>query len=291
MCVGWRLWPGDGGLALTRCALQESVHTMVTFGDVDNGGVGERRIPRSDTRILRGTPGQVIKYTLQILCCKRSATRGLPGSNSNVRSSTTAFDMASISARGLEDVDKEEEERAKKVRAERMQELRMNSRVGFPFAVRITMASSISFLAGMVLGIRHGSQMAGFRFRAENAHRFPTSSTGWYLYHKSKNYHMAFGGLQEGLKMGAKVTFWTTGFFAIENMFDQYRGSKDFINTVVASLSVAGTFSLWSMLSMLLLCTSRPLSSLAFLVIGLGVPPLLPPIIYCSHAASSLINM
>lgn len=157
--------------------------------------------------------------------------------------------MASISSQGLEDVDKAEEAAARKVRTERMQEVKMNSRVGFPFAVRITMASSISFMAGMVLGIRHGSQMAGFRFRAENAHRFPTSSTGWYLYHKSKNYHMAFGGIKEGLKMGAKVSFWTTGFFAIENLFDLYRGSKDFVNTVVASLSVAGTFSLWSMLS------------------------------------------
>ncbi len=46
--------------------------------------------------------------------------------------------------------------------------------------------------------------------------------------------------------MGAKVSFWTAGFFSIEEMFDRYRGTKDFINTVIASLSVAGGFSLWS---------------------------------------------
>ncbi|CAG8979648.1 hypothetical protein HYALB_00011531 [Hymenoscyphus albidus] len=158
--------------------------------------------------------------------------------------------MSSSSSKGLTDVptdtEQEQEEREKKLRSERMERLKMNSRIGTPFAVRLMMASSISFLAGMGLGIRHGSQMAGFRFRAENAHRFPTSTTGWYLYHKSKNYHMAFGGVREGLKMGAKVSFWTTSFFAIEDLFDRYRGSKDFVNTVIASLSVAGTFSLWN---------------------------------------------
>ena len=59
---------------------------------------------------------------------------------------------------------------------------------------------------------------------------------------------MAFGGVKEGLKMGTKVSFWTIGFFYIEDMFDRYRGTKDFINTVIASLSVAGAFSMWSML-------------------------------------------
>lgn len=46
--------------------------------------------------------------------------------------------------------------------------------------------------------------------------------------------------------MGTKVSIWTAGFFSIEEMFDRYRGTKDFINTVIASLSVAGAFSLWS---------------------------------------------
>jgi hypothetical protein len=85
------------------------------------------------------------------------------------------------------------------------------------------------------------------RFRAENAHRLPKTSTGWYLYHKSKNYHMALGGVKEGLKMGAKVSLWTAAFFYIEDCWDEIRGKKDFLNTVVASLSVAGGFSLWSL--------------------------------------------
>jgi hypothetical protein len=132
---------------------------------------------------------------------------------------------------------------------EHMRQLKINSRFSLPFGARLPIAASLSFLVGMGLGVSHGSQVAGLRFRAENAHRLPTSPTGWYLYHKSKNYHMAFGGVKEGLKMGAKVSFWTIGFFYIEDMFDRYRGTKDFLNTVIASLSVAGAFSIWSMLS------------------------------------------
>lgn len=60
---------------------------------------------------------------------------------------------------------------------------------------------------------------------------------------------MALGGVKEGLKMGLKIGFWTAGFFGIEEVFDQYRGTKDFLNTVVASLTVAGGFSLWSISS------------------------------------------
>ncbi|KIM97884.1 hypothetical protein OIDMADRAFT_129065 [Oidiodendron maius Zn] len=129
---------------------------------------------------------------------------------------------------------------------EQIRKLKINSRFSLPFGVRLPIATSFSFLVGMGLGVSHGSQVAGLRFRAENAHRLPTSPTGWYLYHKSKNYQMAFGGVKEGLKMGTKVSFWTIGFFYIEDMFDRYRGTKDFINTVIASLSVAGAFSMWN---------------------------------------------
>lgn len=142
----------------------------------------------------------------------------------------------------------EEEEATKRAdwRAEQIRLLRIDSRFSFPFGMRLPIATSISFISGLVLGMSHGSQVAGFRFRAENAHRLPSTPTGWYLYHKSKNYNMALGGVKEGLKMGAKVSFWTAGFFSIEEMFDRYRGTKDFFNTVLASLSIAGGFSLYS---------------------------------------------
>jgi hypothetical protein len=132
-------------------------------------------------------------------------------------------------------------------RQEQMRQLKIDSRFSLPFGMRLPLATTISFLVGMSLGVSHGAQTSGLRFRAENAHRLPTTPTGWYLYHKSKNYHMAFGGVIEGLKMGAKVSFWTAGFFGVEDIFDRWRGTKDFVNTVIASLTVAGGFSIWSM--------------------------------------------
>ena len=115
----------------------------------------------------------------------------------------------------------------------------------FPF--RVTVAAAGGFFSGMLLGLSHGSQLAGLRFRAENAHRLPTSMTGWYMYHKSKNYHVMFGGGREGLKMGAKMGFWAGTFFTVEEAVDLVRGgSQDFLSSVVAGLSVAGGFSAWS---------------------------------------------
>jgi hypothetical protein len=122
-----------------------------------------------------------------------------------------------------------------------------NARLSLPAPLRLPMASSLSFFAGFTLGTAYGGKTAGLQFRAEHAHKLPTSSTGWYLYHKSKNYHMAYGGIREGFRMGFKVSFWTTAMFAVEQMFDSYRGTADIFNTVTSCVSVAGGFSLWSM--------------------------------------------
>ena len=120
------------------------------------------------------------------------------------------------------------------------------NRLSIPFFIRLPTATAGAFITGMALGLSHGSKTAGLRFRAENSHRFPTTSTGWYLYHKSKNYHAMLGGIKEGMKMGLKISFWTGAFFLIEEAVDRLRGTKDFISTVVAGLSISGGFSAWS---------------------------------------------
>lgn len=119
-------------------------------------------------------------------------------------------------------------------------------RLSIPFHIRFPAATAGAFCTGLALGLSHGGKTAGMRFRAENSHRFPTTPTGWYLYHKSKNYHIMLGGLKEGAKMGSKVAFWTGGFFVVEEAIDRVRDTKDFVSTIVASLSIAGGFSAWS---------------------------------------------
>ncbi|KAI0881614.1 uncharacterized protein GGS22DRAFT_60030 [Annulohypoxylon maeteangense] len=123
------------------------------------------------------------------------------------------------------------------------------SRLSIPPFLRIPAAAMTAFGVGMTLGLAHGSKTVGLRFRAENAHRLPRSTTGWYLYHKSKNYHLALGGLKEGLKVGARLSILSTAMFCAENLFDVYRGTKDLFSTVMASLAVAGGFSFWNRFS------------------------------------------
>ncbi|KAL2022111.1 hypothetical protein VTK56DRAFT_6155 [Thermocarpiscus australiensis] len=133
---------------------------------------------------------------------------------------------------------------------EEIEELYRTARLSIPAGLRLPMASTLSFLAGFTLGTAQGGKMAGLRFRAEHAHKLPSTTTGWYLYHKSKNYHVAYGGIREGFRMGFKVCFWTTAMFAIEQMFDTYRGTADLLNTVTSCVTVAGGFSLWNRFSM-----------------------------------------
>lgn len=117
------------------------------------------------------------------------------------------------------------------------------NRLSVPFFIRSPAATAVAFVTGAALGISHGGTTAGMRFRAENSHRFPTTSTGWYLYHKSKNYHIMLGGIKDGLKMGSKIGFWAGSFFVVEEALDELRGTKDFLSTVVAGMTIAAAFS------------------------------------------------
>ncbi|KAI1279339.1 hypothetical protein F5Y07DRAFT_387496 [Xylaria sp. FL0933] len=149
----------------------------------------------------------------------------------------------------MEQTDRRELRSRSTLSREEYAQLWKDSRLSIPPLMRIPAAATTAFGIGMTLGLAHGSKMAGLRFRAEHAHRLPTTTTGWYLYHKSKNYHLALGGLKEGFKVGARLGLLSTAMFCAENLFDVYRGSQDFISTVMASLAVAGGFSLWNRFS------------------------------------------
>nr|POE92333.1 hypothetical protein CFP56_70404 [Quercus suber] len=141
----------------------------------------------------------------------------------------------------------------------------LTSRLSIPFPLRLPLSLVLAGCGGFGLGVYHGSQTNGLRFRAENAHRFPTSQTGWYLYHKSKNYNMALGGVVEGLKMSLRFGLWTGLYVGMEEFVDRGRGgmvrlwrrfrgldvdsklvmSRDVFSSILAGFGTAGVFSAW----------------------------------------------
>lgn len=109
---------------------------------------------------------------------------------------------------------------------------------------RLLLGTLSSTMIGFMLGGFQGGQMAQLRFRAEHAHKMPDTTTGWYFYHKSKNYHAMQGGIREGFRMAAKTGFWSFAALSLETTVDRMRGKSDMLSTIVATVSVAGMFSL-----------------------------------------------
>lgn len=122
--------------------------------------------------------------------------------------------------------------------------LEPHPRLSMPTPARLVFSPVTCGVVGFTLGAMQGGQMAQLRFRAEHAHKMPDTTTGWYLYHKSKNYHAMQGGIGEGFRMGAKTGFWSFVALGLESTVDRCRGSSDMFSTTIASLTVAGAFSL-----------------------------------------------
>jgi hypothetical protein len=99
----------------------------------------------------------------------------------------------------------------------------LHERLSINLFDRVELSVITGAISGFLIGTIKGSQDAGFRFRAENAHRLPTSQRGWFLYHKSKNYNMMLGGVVEGFKQARKFALWTTLFFVLEEGIDRGR--------------------------------------------------------------------
>lgn len=118
-------------------------------------------------------------------------------------------------------------------------------RLGMEVGYRLPLTAMSAFSAGSAIGVINGSKKAAYRFRAENAHRFPTTSTGWFQYHKNKNYTTIVGGVKEGSKMGSKLAAGALAFSLFEETVDYARHDRrDFLSTVTAGLSFSGIYSL-----------------------------------------------
>ncbi|EXJ66340.1 uncharacterized protein A1O5_10492 [Cladophialophora psammophila CBS 110553] len=131
-----------------------------------------------------------------------------------------------------------------------------NERLSIPLILRAPTLMLASFACGFSLGASQGATKGAYRYRAENAHRLPTTQTGWFLYQKSKNYHAMLGGIKEGVRFGSICTGWATLFMVTEEMVDLSRarlfargdddvatGQRDFGSTVIAGMTLAGIYS------------------------------------------------
>lgn len=123
-------------------------------------------------------------------------------------------------------------------------------RLGIDGQLRLPLCATAAFMTGVFMGASHGSSNAAFRFRAENAHRFPTNPSGWYQYHKTKNYQSMIGAGKESIRLGTKLGFGAFTFCLFEETVDLARnGQRDFGSTIIAGLSFSGAYSLLGMLT------------------------------------------
>jgi len=105
--------------------------------------------------------------------------------------------------------------------------------------------------AGMALGVYRGGRMAGLRFLAENAHRAPRTVKGWYLYNKTKNYRVMYGGLKEGAKDAAKLGAIGSGWVATEQACEWVADSlqpMSYAKEVLAGGVTGALFAAWNRL-------------------------------------------
>lgn len=171
-------------------------------------------------------------------------------------------------------------------------------RLGLPFDQRLLLSTLASFSCGSVLGYTTTARLAALQFRAENAHRLPTSQPGWYLYHKSKKYHKWKTGVPAALRSGAYLASWSAVFFVLEESLDVFRGtwragrtlaemegvdeldmrrvdqgverSRDFWSSAVAGMVTGGLWSAWNHFPMVTAARTIRVGLAAGLVYGLG---------------------
>ncbi|TPX44263.1 hypothetical protein SeMB42_g04400 [Synchytrium endobioticum] len=80
--------------------------------------------------------------------------------------------------------------------------------------------------AGFITGFCSGFYLAGrhrrLQFLAENAHRQPKTTKGWYMYHKYKNYETIHAGTGGGVRYGIKFGLIAAGFTLSEQIMEKY---------------------------------------------------------------------
>ncbi|CAG8489072.1 13235_t:CDS:2, partial [Acaulospora colombiana] len=108
---------------------------------------------------------------------------------------------------------------------------------------RFIAIAAVSSGWGLLFGSYTGGKTAGLQHLAENAHKLPRTKSGWYHYHKHKNFRMIIGGLKSGIHLAGKTSLLCLCFSGTEAILDELRKENDIWNSCVAGLLSAGIIS------------------------------------------------
>jgi hypothetical protein len=115
-----------------------------------------------------------------------------------------------------------------------------------PQLVYWSQLTAISALTGFTIGSLIRGRQTGLRFTAENWHRKPSTKRGWYLYHRNKNYNIAWGAFKGGFGHAVKFGGFLGAFFAGDICLDILRRRTDWWHGLAAGTVAGILFSIGS---------------------------------------------
>ncbi|OLY82221.1 hypothetical protein AYI68_g3660 [Smittium mucronatum] len=87
---------------------------------------------------------------------------------------------------------------------------------------RITLLTITGALSGAVVGGYIGGRSASWQYLAERSHNLPTTVSGWYYYHKWKNYRVVLGAIKKASYYGIRIGFVSGAYELVEAAVDKY---------------------------------------------------------------------
>lgn len=155
---------------------------------------------------------------------------------------TFSHSLVSIQARYLKDIEPAMERISSFSALLDSQSLK---RGGLTANERLIYVPSMAGFWGFLLGGYQGGKLAGYQYMAERQHTPPKTVSGWYFYHKTKNYHVMLKATRSGVKTATKLAAICTGYEAIQFSSDVvlFDGATHPFSSVLSGFITSGIFS------------------------------------------------
>ncbi|TPX37433.1 hypothetical protein SmJEL517_g00685 [Synchytrium microbalum] len=113
-----------------------------------------------------------------------------------------------------------------------------------PNELWLSQITTAGFITGFVSGFYLSGRQRGLQFLAENAHRQPKTTKGWYMYHKYKNYEAIYSGTLGGARNGLKFGLIAAAFTVSEQVLEKYvTGGESWMCTTASGVLTGAGFS------------------------------------------------